>query len=92
MTQAERSIKHRQFKSAWLNKQKDKPCIDCGIKYPCYVMDFDHIGTKTFNINNGKYAGIKRIKEELKHCEVVCSNCHRERTYKRILNATHPLH
>ena len=22
---------------------KDKPCADCGIKYPYYVMDFDHV-------------------------------------------------
>lgn len=21
---------------------KDKPCVDCGIKYPYYVMQFDH--------------------------------------------------
>lgn len=26
---------------------------------------------------------IKKIMDEVKKCEVVCSNCHRERTYQR---------
>jgi hypothetical protein len=59
-------------------------CADCSIKDPI-VLDFDHIGAKTINpasiVNVGW--GFDRIKKELRNCEVVCSNCHRRRTYAR---------
>ena len=70
----------------FIRKEKDKPCIDCGVKYPFYVMDFDHIsGEKEFNIGEARVREIKidRIKKELEKCELVCSNCHRERTWQR---------
>jgi hypothetical protein len=67
------------------DKAKDKPCMDCGISYPSYVMDFDHRdqSEKEFTIGTAAGKGIKieRLEEEIKKCDVVCSNCHRERTY-----------
>ena len=58
------------------------PCTDCGINYPYYVMDFDHIKDKEALINkfitNNNRTGLKN---ELAKCEVVCSNCHRQRSY-----------
>jgi len=65
---------------------KDTPCKDCGIKYPPYVMDFDHVrGTKRKNVSSMVNSGVavSTIEEEMAKCEVVCSNCHRERTFKR---------
>lgn len=64
------------------DKAKDTPCADCDIKYPPYVMDFDHLRDKLFNISAscGKRS-IKQLKEEILKCEVVCANCHRERTH-----------
>ena len=65
---------------------KQKPCMDCGVQYPHYVMDFDHRDRKTkltsINrmINFHSYSKDK-ILEEIKKCDLVCSNCHRERTY-----------
>ena len=58
--------------------------MDCGIKYPPYVMDFDHLGDKEFVISKGvsMHSPIKLLKEIAK-CDVVCSNCHRLRTYNR---------
>lgn len=68
-----------------LNEVKSVPCMDCGIKYQSYVMDFDHVrGEKKFNLSvasNG--VAIEKILEELKKCDIVCSNCHRERTHSR---------
>jgi hypothetical protein len=30
--------------SKWMNSLKEgKPCSDCGIAYPHYVMDWDHV-------------------------------------------------
>ena len=67
----------------YIKKYKtNRPCADCGIQYPYYVMDFDHQSDKLFTI--GSAAGnksLKAIKEEIEKCEVVCANCHRQRTF-----------
>jgi 5-methylcytosine-specific restriction endonuclease McrA len=61
------------------------PCADCGQNYPYYVMDFDHINNKTTNINAlVERCSIEKLEEEMANCELVCSNCHRVRTYNRI--------
>jgi len=66
---------------------KDVPCKDCGKKYRPHVMDFDHVNPeeKSFTIGRAVAIGIHKeiVIEEIKKCEVVCSNCHRERTYNR---------
>lgn len=71
---------------AYLNEQKDKPCTDCGVKYPHYVMDFDHLPGSVKLCNPSTLANcgsLKKLKEEIAKCELVCSNCHRVRTYLR---------
>lgn len=63
---------------------KSKPCADCGVSYPPYVMDFDHIGDKKFNIGSAKNKYSKKlIQKEILKCEIVCANCHRERAHKQ---------
>lgn len=64
---------------------KDVPCADCGVRYPFYVMDFDHREgvDKLGNIAHMASLGLDRVKAEVAKCDVVCSNCHRERTYRR---------
>lgn len=49
-------------------------------------MDFDHLGDKKTNIARlvNSEASIKTIKIELSKCELVCSNCHRLRTWQRV--------
>ena len=60
-----------------------KGCADCGYKKHHAALDFDHIGTdKLINVCNAK--SIEQAKKEIKKCEVVCANCHRIRTYKRL--------
>ena len=77
-----------RYKTAdWVDTFKDVPCADCGVKYPSYVMDFDHLPehTKTMGIPMmiNRRAPKSKILEEINKCEVVCSNCHRERTKQR---------
>jgi len=37
-----------------INAAKSRPCADCGISYPFYVMTFDHVrGEKKFTIGSG---------------------------------------
>lgn len=81
--------KAQDYKRSVANKIKsikNVPCADCDIKYPHYIMDFDHKFDKSFNISGAEiYYSFSKILEEIKKCEIVCSNCHRERTHKRLL-------
>ena len=43
-------------------------------------------GNKKFNIANSAGYSLDEFIEELRKCEVVCSNCHRYRTWKRANN------
>lgn len=69
-----------------VRESKNKPCADCGVKYPYYVMDFDHTrGEKAFELSASYLKrGYLKVKEEIAKCDVVCSNCHRERTAIRM--------
>lgn len=70
------------------NEFKSAPCADCGVSYPPYVLDFDHLGDdKLDNVSRlvGSKASEEAIRSEIAKCEVVCSNCHRERTHERWL-------
>ncbi len=72
----------------YLRMVKDVPCLDCGKKYPYYVMDMDHRepDKKEYNISRMINCGSwKKFKEEIDKCDIVCSNCHRERTYQQTL-------
>jgi hypothetical protein len=67
---------------------KDMPCADCGQRFPYYVMEFDHRSgePKCFNIgdvNDRRRVGRSRLQAEIAKCDVVCANCHRERTHQR---------
>ena len=65
---------------------KGVPCVDCGGKYPPYVMDFDHVrGIKVQGISEmiQKHCTLVDLHAEIAKCEVVCANCHRERTWGR---------
>jgi hypothetical protein len=71
---------------AWLDSLKEgKPCADCGRTYPPYVMEWDHLpgAMKTLVLADTRRAAHskKRILAELEKCELVCANCHRERTF-----------
>jgi hypothetical protein len=71
-----------------LNGMKSAPCADCGGAYPPYVMHFDHRDptTKLFGIGgSGGTRSIEKILEEIEKCDVVCANCHAERTHRQRL-------
>lgn len=83
----EKAYRKRDNLRRWVYDLKNKtPCTDCGVQYPYYVTDFDHVGndekvnTVSKLINSGS---TKKVKEEIAKCELVCSNCHRIRTYNR---------
>ncbi len=72
-------------KRQYLREQKDVPCTDCGVKYPHFVMEFDHVrGYKLFQLSKYASWNLSQIKEEMSKCEVVCANCHAARTWNRL--------
>lgn len=76
--------KQLQERKDYINKLKSKPCADCGVSYPPYVMDFDHVrGTKKMSVSRITLWGWKELLEEVAKCELVCANCHRLRTLSR---------
>jgi hypothetical protein len=59
------------------------PCVDCGESDPI-VLEFDHIGEKSFTIGNElSRRNWRAILDEMGKCDVVCANCHRRRTGRR---------
>ena len=60
------------------------PCSDCGETDPT-VLEFDHLRDKAFNIGQAlPYRNWDSILAEIEKCEVVCANCHRRRTGRRL--------
>jgi hypothetical protein len=60
------------------------PCTDCGVAYPSYVMQFDHIvDGKRGNVADMARSGfsLENLQAEIDKCELVCANCHAERTH-----------
>ncbi|HEX8173967.1 MAG TPA: hypothetical protein VF543_02485 [Pyrinomonadaceae bacterium] len=77
----------KEKRREYLRLMKSRPCTDCGIQYPYYVMDFDHREgeAKSFEMNHVNYVTMRAITREIEKCDIVCSNCHRERTFQRIM-------
>lgn len=70
---------------------KAKPCADCGVSFSPYVMDFDHVRGRKRGTIASWYASVseKALCAEIAKCDVVCANCHRERTYGTDRIASH---
>lgn len=82
---------HRRTRSqvtTIVNELKRSPCTDCGNSYPPSVMDFDHLDATTKKacvhhlVQKGR--SLSMVMREIEKCELVCSNCHRIRTGKRL--------
>ena len=79
-------MNHRKKIKELLAGLKSRPCEDCGIQYPWYVMQFDHVrGKKEFMLGKvvNFMVSMERVLAEVAKCDVVCSNCHHARTYLR---------
>lgn len=80
-----KAFRDREKIKDYIRQQKNGPCVDCGMQYPYYVMDFDHKeGKKEFCLHVGWRYSLPKIKAEIKKCDLLCANCHRIRTQKRI--------
>ena len=95
----QRSDKRRRYLAESNSKQRDKnqrfvtrylrnkQCIECGFDNSI-ALDFDHVNPdqKTLAVSemaNTSYS-IQRIKQEIRKCRILCSNCHRIHTYTQM--------
>jgi hypothetical protein len=77
--------RRRTISDTFQKIKQESPCADCGENYPYWIMDFDHLGDKEFQISSYRKHGknLEDILREIAKCDVVCSNCHRNRTHAR---------
>lgn len=77
--------------AAMLDVLRDRPCADCGGRFPPCSMDFDHrippLKLSRVPALIGR-AGDGRILAEVAKCDIVCANCHRARTFRRRTSAS----
>lgn len=89
-----RDYDNRYSRERWLriknqvNEYKlQKGCVVCGYNEHYIALDFDHLPGHD-KVNNiavlcARGNTWETIKREIDKCEVVCSNCHRIRTWER---------
>lgn len=86
----EKMAASRKAKRELINRHKMRPCADCKIQHNPWVMQFDHKPgfQKAFNVSwlYVKNASLELIETEIAKCEVVCANCHAERSYRSNYN------
>lgn len=81
----EKNRRKRKRMKALAREAKSVPCMDCGQRYPYFVMDFDHREHKRALIPRLiNSLSLRRLEAEIAKCDVVCSNCHRSRTFRRL--------
>jgi hypothetical protein len=71
----------------FVRQEKDKPCMDCGRKYGYWCMDFDHRDASkklTTVALASRSRSLDTLRQEIAKCDLVCSNCHRTRTFRRL--------
>jgi hypothetical protein len=79
------SRKYHRKRKTLMSARKSNPCMDCGRTFPPECMDWDHIrGKKTTNIARLVSAAPAKLEKEIAKCDLVCANCHRIRTVKRM--------
>ena len=75
-----RAIEKQKICSTWVNIYKrSKGCRFCGLLEPI-CLDFHHIIPKDKEkcVSTLVHSGnLDKVKEEIKKCIVICSNCHR---------------
>ena len=61
---------------------RDRPCMDCRNRFAPYIMQFDHRdpSNKSFLVCETWLSSEARILREAAKCDIVCPNCHRDRT------------
>ena len=78
--------RRRQRLVELIRSKKNKPCSDCGGSFNHWQMDFHHRSDeeKLFDLGSVRRDGYgeENVLAEIAKCDLVCANCHRDRTWK----------
>lgn len=70
---------------AFIDALKAKPCVECGRSFPPCVMDFHHRNPNDKKLTIARavvrFVNLDRILAEIAKCDLLCSNCHRIKTW-----------
>ncbi len=77
-------ISLREF---YIQLKHNKPCLDCKDVFPWWILEFDHRdpSTKVDDVSSLVKVSKRKLLEEIDKCDLICSNCHKERTHKRLI-------
>ncbi len=65
-----------------LDREKSRPCTDCGHSYqPCQIDVLSREGGRPVPIARMLHLSIARLLAEIRKCDLVCANCSRLRTW-----------
>ncbi len=91
---AARTSELQKHRERWRRRRKEQmdvlvrlrsmPCMSCGEAFPTCCMEFDHRDGVLKNGLVSRMAGrvkIATLLEEVAKCDIVCSNCHRDRSF-----------
>jgi len=71
----------------FVNRLKCGPCLDCKRTFNPWVMQFDHRDPSTkiasISMMAQRKMSLAIIQTEIVKCDLVCANCHAERTHRR---------
>lgn len=84
--------RHKRNKDYIIKLKEQSGCKDCGVKYPYYILEFDHLvarnGSPTTIAELSSKFGLKELKKLVARCDIVCANCHNARGHRRIIKKT----
>jgi 5-methylcytosine-specific restriction endonuclease McrA len=73
----------RYKKKLYIAEIKNRNCEDCGLQKEPYLMTFDHVKDKSFDLADGSKKSWVDLKQEIDKCEIVCRSCHNVREFLR---------
>ena len=78
-------VKSKRVKTRqkFINNYKIKlGCAKCGYNKHPAALDFSHRNPKEkqFNISAGRFYSMEKLTKEIEKCDILCANCHREKT------------
>ncbi len=82
----QRNAERRAELRKLVEEAKNQPCVDCGVQYEWFQMQFDHLDAEKKLDTISRIANRnskQKLLDEIAKCEVLCANCHAARTYKR---------
>lgn len=75
----------RNVRNEIIDQCKNIACMDCGVRYDPWVMQFDHRdpSKKEMTIGSSRMRALPKVLKEIQKCDVVCANCHSQRTHRQ---------